>query len=111
MESYQISAILKQKGYSMDEWSDFNRFNCVMLDQDVRIFTDRKTVRMRFNSSDKTLDVIEGRTKSGSFVANDGTSEDDLDSAEINHRIDFAAISGLIQSSKMIGSGIMAYQV
>jgi hypothetical protein len=111
MTSSQISAILKQKGYAMDEWSDFERFNCVMLDQDVRIFTDKKTIRMRFNSSTGTLEVVEGYTKSRQFYANDETAERELDSAEVNHHIDFQAISGFIQSSKFIGNGVAAYHV
>lgn len=95
MTTEQIKYVLEKNNYSLDQWTDLSRFPTVFLDQDSCVFTDSKTVRVKFNSTTKILEVSYGLTKNGIFTSNYG----ETDNYTPNFRITFDDVAGFTQTS------------
>lgn len=97
MTSSQINYVISKMGYSLNQWTDLAKFPTIFLDQDSVVYTDPKTTRVKFNSSNNILEVAYGLTKNNVFTSNYGETEDFTP----NFRICFDAITGFTQTSAL----------
>lgn len=97
MTTAQIKYVIEKNGYSLDEWTDLAKFPTIFLDQDSCVFTDPKTIRIKFNSSTEILEIAYGLTKNNIFISNFGETSDYTP----NFRICFEVITGFTQTSSL----------
>lgn len=94
MTTSQIKYIIEKMGYQLDTWTDLLKYPTIFLDQDCCVFTDYKTIRVKFNSTLKILEISYGLMKNNVFISNYGETEDYTP----NYRISFDVIAGFSQT-------------
>ena len=99
MTQAQVSSVLSQFGYSLGTWIPFNEVPIIFLDQDGRLFTDKKTKRFNFGT-DNILRIVNGKEdENGVFKDVDGNEEN----FKCSNFMDFDKILGFIRTVDIVG--------
>lgn|SRR5574344_1053445 len=106
MTESQIKHVIENHGYSMNTWTDLSEFSIIFLDQNSKLFMDKKHRRYRFNTSSKTLEISNGVTVKNIYTSN----WNETSNFTPNNFISFDIIAGFIQTSKISNNGQILYR-
>ena len=93
----QITSVLQGMGYSLDTWIPLNEVPIIFLDQDGRIYSNKKTTRFNFGS-DSILRIAFGREDSNGIFTDVHGNTENFKSANF---FDFKKIFGFIKTTEV----------
>jgi hypothetical protein len=76
MKKEQIEYVLDALGYVVDEWITLEDVPLVTMSMLTNIYTDKNTIRFRFNMDTENLEIVYGNTVDNLFTSLDGDTAD-----------------------------------
>jgi hypothetical protein len=72
MTAAQIVHVLGERGYSADSWIDLADFPLINMGQDTNLYTDTNKIRLNFNTTTESLEIVYGSLSGSTFTSNAG---------------------------------------
>jgi hypothetical protein len=76
MTKQQIIYVLDSLGYVEDEWITLEDVPLITMAMLTNIYTDKSTMRFRFNTTTENLEIVYGKTEGNTFVSSKGETVD-----------------------------------
>jgi hypothetical protein len=94
MNSSQVAYVLGELGYSADSWTDLSAVQVINMAQDTNFYTDPNKIRVRFNTTTESMEVVYGALSGITFTSESGETSDYTPTSFV----DFKSILGFLRS-------------